>query len=191
MTCIHVSYFLSSFISIFLYLFEFFPHLQFCCSLLGLFASSFLFYLPFLHQPYFLFSCLFFYFHIFACQSSIESYTNYFFNPLVCTHNHFRTPSIFFVKMLRFISFQVFDRIKRERPKMLEKVFAIAGDCVESDFGLSETDRKKLLEEVNCVFHCAATVRFDEKIRTAVNINVRATRDLLAMAREMKHLTVI
>lgn len=73
---------------------------------------------------------------------------------------------------------------------MLEKVFAIAGDCVEPDLGLSETDKKSLLTEVNCVFHCAATVRFDEKIRTAVNINVRATRDLLAMAREMKQLTV-
>lgn len=110
--------------------------------------------------------------------------------------NHFHTTLVicfdFLCKnVVWFVLFQVFDRIKRERPKMLEKVFAIAGDCVQPDFGLSETDKKKLLEEVNCVFHCAATVRFDEKIRTAVNINVRATRDLLAMAREMKHLTVI
>lgn len=73
---------------------------------------------------------------------------------------------------------------------MLEKVFAVAGDCVQSDLGLNEADKKRILAEVNCVFHCAATVRFDEKIRIAVNINVRATRDLLTMAREMKQLTV-
>lgn len=38
------------------------------------------------------------------------------------------------------------------------------------------------------MFHAAATVRFDEKLRRAVHTNVRATRDIIMMAREMKNL---
>ncbi|KAJ4443297.1 hypothetical protein ANN_04965 [Periplaneta americana] len=45
-----------------------------------------------------------------------------------------------------------------------------------------------LAEEVDVVFHCAATVRFDEKLRFAVGINVRGTESVLQLAREMRRL---
>lgn len=55
---------------------------------------------------------------------------------------------------------------------------------------MSETDRGILQDEVNIVFHVAATVRFDAPLREAVNINVRSTSDLLDIAKDMKHLLV-
>nr|CAI5821300.1 unnamed protein product [Callosobruchus analis] len=82
----------------------------------------------------------------------------------------------------------VFDRLRNECPKFRHKVVGIAGDCSLPDLGLSIEDRKLLIDKVNVVFHVAATVRFDEKLKTAVAINVRAGRDLLQLAREMRNL---
>lgn len=45
-----------------------------------------------------------------------------------------------------------------------------------------------MIFQVNIVFHGAATVRFDEKLKTAVDINIKGTEEVLKMAREIKHL---
>ncbi|CAH1962551.1 unnamed protein product [Acanthoscelides obtectus] len=82
----------------------------------------------------------------------------------------------------------IFERLRKECPKFRHKVVGIAGDCTLPDLGLSIEDRKLLMDKVNVVFHVAATVRFDEKLNIAVAINVRAGRDLLQLAREMKDL---
>lgn len=66
----------------------------------------------------------------------------------------------------------------------------VSGDCTLPDLGLDDDTKNMLYSEINCVFHCAATVRFDEAIKKAAYINVRATRDLLLLARKMKHLRV-
>lgn len=67
----------------------------------------------------------------------------------------------------------------------------IEGDTGASDMGLSEMDREKLRENVNVVFHGAATVRFDESLRKAVDINVRGTKLVVMFAKEIKNLKVI
>ncbi|CAH1279317.1 unnamed protein product [Diabrotica balteata] len=82
----------------------------------------------------------------------------------------------------------VFDKMKVECPKFMHKIVAVAGDCSLPDIGLSIQDRKTLMEEINIVFHAAATVRFDEKMKTAVAINVRATEELLNLAHQMPKL---
>lgn len=71
-----------------------------------------------------------------------------------------------------------------------QQVRLINGDCVEKDLGLSNEDKQMLIEEVNYIIHCAATVRFNQELRTAARINVRAVRDLLAMAKQMRNLKV-
>lgn len=84
-----------------------------------------------------------------------------------------------------------FDRLKREQPKFVNKIELITGDCTLPDLGLDPKDRLKIINSVNCIFHCAATVRFDEKIRNSTYINVRATRDILRLSKELKHLKSI
>lgn len=66
----------------------------------------------------------------------------------------------------------------------------VSGDAALPDLGLSKQDKEKLIAEVDCVMHFAATVRFDEKLRLASYINVRAVRDLMQLARQMKKLRV-
>lgn len=64
------------------------------------------------------------------------------------------------------------------------------GDVGLPDLGLNEVDTMTLIEEVDCVLHFAATVRFDEKLRLAAYINVRGVRDIVKLAKNMKNLRV-
>lgn len=85
---------------------------------------------------------------------------------------------------------QVFEKLRLEYPEFHTKVTLVNGDCEKENLGLSEEDRKMLINDVNIVLHLAATVRFDEKMRKAAYINIRAVKDLLMMAKEMQHLKV-
>ena len=67
---------------------------------------------------------------------------------------------------------------------------AISGDCSLPDLGISPADRATLIREVSIVFHVAATVRFDEKLKLAVAINVQSPRDILNLCKEMPQLKV-
>ncbi|PSN51360.1 hypothetical protein C0J52_07924 [Blattella germanica] len=85
----------------------------------------------------------------------------------------------------------LFDCLKEKSPKFRHKVIAVNGDCSAPGLGLSPSDRKRLAEDVNIVFHGAATVRFDEKMRLAVGINVLGTRNILDLAREISQLKAL
>lgn len=65
----------------------------------------------------------------------------------------------------------------------------IEADIKELDLGLSSENRKRLLD-TNIIFHAAATVRFNEPLRTAVNINIRGTKQLILFAKELPNLKV-
>ncbi|KAL4113616.1 hypothetical protein QTP88_017210 [Uroleucon formosanum] len=82
----------------------------------------------------------------------------------------------------------VFAVMKKEQPDYLEKITAVIGDCSLPNLGIQEQYRNILKNEVNIVIHSAATVRFDEHLRKAVNINIIALRDMLKMSQEMRDL---
>nr|UYO73019.1 fatty acyl-CoA reductase [Phenacoccus solenopsis] len=86
---------------------------------------------------------------------------------------------------------RLFKRLKHEVPNFYQKVSVMNGNLEQSDLGLSEEDKDKFAKEVNVVFHGAATVRFDEKLKLAVAINVIGTREILKLAKTAKHLKVI
>lgn len=46
----------------------------------------------------------------------------------------------------------------------LKKFVAVGGDCSELNLGLSDKDKLMLENEVNIVFHCAASVKFDAPV---------------------------
>jgi fatty acyl-CoA reductase len=72
----------------------------------------------------------------------------------------------------------------------MRKVVLITGDFEKPGLGLIEGDRSVLVREVDVIFHCAATVRFNAKLWNAVSINILGTKYMLDMAREMPHLKV-
>ncbi|KYN33349.1 hypothetical protein ALC56_12060 [Trachymyrmex septentrionalis] len=82
----------------------------------------------------------------------------------------------------------VFSKLRDEQPKFRHQIVAIAGDCSQPNLGISAQDRATLIREVSIVFHVAATVRFDEKLKLAVPINVRSTRDVVNLCKEITNL---
>lgn len=82
----------------------------------------------------------------------------------------------------------IFGVLKEKMPKFRHKVVAIEGDCTLEGLGLSSSDRELLIREVTIIFHVAATVRFDEKLKTAVAINIRSTADILELGKDMQKL---
>lgn len=73
---------------------------------------------------------------------------------------------------------------------MLNQCHVIPGDVSQSDLGISEDDRKLLAEEVSIIYHCAATVRFDETLKKAVLLNTRGTKLMLELAKTIPKLEV-
>ena len=60
---------------------------------------------------------------------------------------------------------QVFDRIREENRKALNKVIPIQGDITFDGLGIPENELNLLIQDVSIVFHSAATVKFDEPLK--------------------------
>lgn len=73
---------------------------------------------------------------------------------------------------------------------MISKIIIIRGDCSLVGLGISEEDRKLITENVTLIYHCAATIRFDEKLKRAVELNTRGTREMISLGLECKKLDV-
>ncbi|KAJ8934429.1 hypothetical protein NQ314_013360 [Rhamnusium bicolor] len=59
----------------------------------------------------------------------------------------------------------VFNRIREKNPDAFEKVKAISGEVSLPNLGISESDRSFMIENINIVFHSAATVKFNEDLK--------------------------
>ncbi|XP_043604094.1 putative fatty acyl-CoA reductase CG5065 [Bombus pyrosoma] len=76
---------------------------------------------------------------------------------------------------------------KSKHPSVLSKVYPVKGDVILPDLNLSRYDKNLLLEEVNIVFHVAATVRFSELLHVAVNVNTKGTGRVIELWNELRH----
>jgi fatty acyl-CoA reductase len=86
---------------------------------------------------------------------------------------------------------RLFDRLRKERPHFAGQLRPVCGDLLLPNLGLSEEDREMLRQNVHLVFHSAATIRFDEPLRVAVEMNVVAVRKILVLCRSFPHLQAL
>ncbi|XP_074041928.1 putative fatty acyl-CoA reductase CG5065 isoform X2 [Leptinotarsa decemlineata] len=84
----------------------------------------------------------------------------------------------------------LFDELRKQNEHFLNKIIPVNGDIKEVNLGISEEDRKSLIENVNIVYHSAASVRFDDHLKDAILTNVRSAREIITLALEMKSLDV-
>lgn len=89
-----------------------------------------------------------------------------------------------------FIRNPVFDRIRLKSPEVLDKLMCVSGDITQNNIGLDECDLHKLSENVNIVFHVAATVRFDEGLKAAANLNTLGTQRVMELCSKMINIKV-
>lgn len=86
---------------------------------------------------------------------------------------------------------QLFDLLKSTRGTgVISRVEPVNGDVTLPNLGMSVEDRKMICEEVEIVYHGAATIRFDEPLRKAVLLNTRGTKYMIDLAKEMQKLQV-
>lgn len=82
----------------------------------------------------------------------------------------------------------IFEKVQKENPDFKRKITIVEGDCSQPDLGLKPEVKEVLMHEVDIIIHWAATVKFDENLKIATNINVRSVRDLIRMAKHMPQL---
>ncbi|XP_043604749.1 putative fatty acyl-CoA reductase CG8306 [Bombus pyrosoma] len=87
----------------------------------------------------------------------------------------------------KIIDDPIYDNIKAKHPSVLSKVYPVEGDVSLPHLGLSREDRNLLLEKVNIVFHVATTVRFDEPLHVAVNVNTKDTARVIELWNDLRH----
>nr|XP_032525565.1 uncharacterized protein LOC116776470 [Danaus plexippus plexippus] len=81
---------------------------------------------------------------------------------------------------------RIFDNLRANNPDAFNKIKLISGDLLKEDLGICNDDRGVIQENCNIVFHSAACVRFDQKLKDAVETNTTATLRLLKLAETMK-----
>ncbi|XKL65276.1 hypothetical protein PGB90_008696 [Kerria lacca] len=83
----------------------------------------------------------------------------------------------------------VFDLLKNTHGvEITKKVVVIPGDVMLPNLGISEQDSELLHNTVQIMYHCAATIRFDEPLKSAVLLNTRGTKYALEFASKMTNL---
>ncbi|NXF57508.1 FACR1 reductase, partial [Ciccaba nigrolineata] len=91
-------------------------------------------------------------------------------------------------RVANMLKCKVFDRVREDCPNFHEKIKPINAELCQPKLAISAEDEEELLTRVNIVFHCAATVRFDEPLKHALQLNTMGTQRLLELARQMQNL---
>ncbi|GMT06398.1 hypothetical protein PENTCL1PPCAC_28572, partial [Pristionchus entomophagus] len=83
---------------------------------------------------------------------------------------------------------EIFNRVRADCPDAIDKVFPVEGDITIDDMGLSEENLKRVLEETSVVIHCAATVRFNDTLKSAIELNIKGVNRMVNMCKRMPKL---
>lgn len=86
----------------------------------------------------------------------------------------------------------VFDKFKElQLEARLSKIVPIEGDVGLDNLGISPKDRQILIDNVNVVFHSAATLDFFQSLKETTNINLRGTRRVVELCQQLKKLDAL
>lgn len=94
-------------------------------------------------------------------------------------------------RLQELLNAPLFETLRRETPKELSKIIPISGDITSKKLGISDGDQNILCKNVSIVFHSAATVKFDEKLKLSVTINMLGTKRLVELCHRMKSLDAL
>lgn len=89
----------------------------------------------------------------------------------------------------------IFDTIRamKNGQDLLDKIIVITGDIGEDNLGISKAELNLMLEDptLGIVFHSAATVRFDEPLKTSVKFNLAAVETLIRFCKRIPNLVAL
>ncbi|XP_006570570.1 uncharacterized protein LOC412986 isoform X1 [Apis mellifera] len=96
-----------------------------------------------------------------------------------------RTPETRMDEMLKLPMFQ---RIRKQKPQMMKKIVTLNGDVSGENLGLTKEQSEMLMDEIDIVFHFAATLKLEAKLKDAIEMNTVGTKRVLELAKKMKKL---
>lgn len=86
------------------------------------------------------------------------------------------------------MNLKAFERLRKKQPDALKKIVPAEGDLISDNLGLNPLMLNQFQNEVNIVFHCAATLKLEANLRDAIDMNTTGTWRLIKICREMKNL---
>ena len=72
----------------------------------------------------------------------------------------------------------------------LSKIVPIQGDLMNDNLGIEPKDREIITNSVNIIINSAASVNFNDPLKTALQINYFGSNRVLDLAKECKHLEI-
>ena len=91
-------------------------------------------------------------------------------------------------------SSECFATVKKTIPNfdqfISEKIVPIEGDICKDGLALKAADRERLVNELDIIINCAASVNFTERLCDALQINYYGALRMMELAKECKHLEV-
>ncbi|CAF3527600.1 unnamed protein product [Adineta steineri] len=94
-------------------------------------------------------------------------------------------------RVKELVSGTLFNHARSVHPNFEQKIIPMQGDILDPNFGLSSADETTLIENCHVIFHSAATVRFHEPLRLAVQMNVASVKKLLVLCHKLKKIQSI
>ncbi|XP_055918756.1 putative fatty acyl-CoA reductase CG8306 [Eupeodes corollae] len=91
-------------------------------------------------------------------------------------------------RAFRFKNDVIFDRVKSDDRRIMDKVMPIEGDLSQLNLGMQDFDIDLLRMEINVVIHAGSNSDLYVNLKEAVLTNVRGTRYLLQLAQSMSWL---
>lgn len=86
----------------------------------------------------------------------------------------------------------VYEKLRELRgADIFQKLVAVSGDVGEENLGMSPADRRLLTENVDIVFHSAATLDFEAALKPTVAINLLGTRRVVQLCKDTVHLKAL
>lgn len=82
-------------------------------------------------------------------------------------------------RLQNFINLQIFDSMRKDNPKSFEKLVAVEVDYSTHDLNIDPDLLDKIQTEVQIVFNIAASVKFNELLSDAIDINVLGTKKVV------------
>lgn len=84
----------------------------------------------------------------------------------------------------------LFKRLNSIDNNYMKRICLIEGDMGSLNLGMADNQRQELIDNVEIVLHAAADVRFDKTLQQLCLCNVRGTREIITLAKDMKNLMV-
>ncbi|KAJ2952242.1 hypothetical protein O0L34_g4518 [Tuta absoluta] len=82
----------------------------------------------------------------------------------------------------------LYQYLHKEQPDFVSKIIPVEADITKIRLGMTDENWISVTEEVNFIFHGAATLNFTEALKMATLTNVRGTREMLTLARSCTQL---